>query len=142
MLKIKKILFFWLALLLLIIGAALLPVRPVIVKNKIILVEIARTPQQSARGLQGRKSLGKDSGMLFIFQQERYVKFWMKDTSIPLSIAFIDRKKTIVDIQQMEPLQTAVQYPSAEKSKYALEMNSGWFKNNNIAAGDRMFFWP
>ncbi|MCP4650536.1 MAG: DUF192 domain-containing protein [PVC group bacterium] len=116
------------------------PIQPIIAKNKIIFVEIVTTPQQRAKGLKGRARLGEDRGMLFIFEKEKHVSFWMKDTIIPLSIAFLNEDKVIVDIQQMEPLQTDIRYKAAKKSKYALEMNVGWFDENNIQIGDKIVF--
>jgi len=106
-----------------------------IIKGKKIWVQVARTEDQKSRGLMFREKLGKDEGMLFIYDQEGILSFWMKNTPIPLSIAFIDGKGRIVDIQDMEPfsLQTHV---SAFPARYALEMNQGWFQKNGIKVGD------
>ncbi len=117
------------------------PWRPIIIKHKLILVELARTPAQREKGLKGRRHLSRDQGMLFIFKKEKYLEFWMKDTLIALSIAYVDKQKTIIDIQKMESLQADVLYPSAKKSKYALEMNLGWFEKNGIGVGDKLLFW-
>jgi uncharacterized membrane protein (UPF0127 family) len=104
-------------------------------KEKIIRVEVARTEREKGKGLMFRESLGKDEGMLFIYDREETLSFWMKNTRIPLSIAFIDQQGEIVDIQDMEPfnLRTRV---SARPAQYALEMNQGWFKKNGIGVGD------
>lgn len=104
-------------------------------KEKIIRVEVARTEREKAKGLMFRESLGKDEGMLFIYDREEMLSFWMKNTRIPLSIAFIDQQGRIVDIQDMEPfsLRTRV---SARPAQYALEVNQGWFKKNGIDVGD------
>lgn len=105
------------------------------VKGRKIRVEVARTEEEKARGLMFREALGKDDGMLFVYDREEALAFWMKNTPIPLSIAFIDKKGKIVDIQDMEPfsLQTHV---SALPARYALEMNQGWFRRNGIGFGD------
>ena len=116
------------------------PVRLLIVANKAIIVEVARTPQQQQKGLQNRKSLGKDRGMLFIFKEESDHAFWMKDTYIPLDILCINENKIICDIQEMTPDQTDVKYHSAKCMKYALEVNAGWCKKNNIKIGDKVYF--
>ncbi|MBU4305582.1 MAG: DUF192 domain-containing protein [Candidatus Omnitrophica bacterium] len=118
-----------------------LPLRPMLLNGKFMVIETARTPQQRSRGLQGRSYLDKQRGMLFVFPEEAMPQFWMKDTFIPLEIAFIDKQKRIVDIQEMIPLRTDMIYSPSKKVCYALEMNSGWFKANNVKVGDRIFFW-
>jgi len=104
-------------------------------KGKKLRVQVARTEAEKAKGLMFRESLGKDEGMLFIYDREEMLSFWMKNTRIPLSIAFIDQQGRIVDIQDMEPfsLRTRV---SARPAQYALEVNQGWFKKNGIDVGD------
>jgi hypothetical protein len=141
-LKNKKVLFFLILLIpIIFIALASVALQPVIVKDRLIFVEVARTPAQRAKGLQGRMYLAENRGMLFVFPQEIYPQFWMKETIIPLSIAFINKQKTIIEIQQMEPLQTRVRYVPGKPSKYALEMNKGWFAKNGISAGDKLLFW-
>ena len=112
----------------------------IMVKDKLVLVEIAQTPQQRIKGLQGRMSLDKDQGMLFIFEKEGHPRFWMKDTLIPLDIAFIDSENIIVDIQSMQPKRDDVFYLPAKKAISALEMNLGWFEDNGISVGDKIKF--
>ena len=82
-----------------------------------------------------RKNLAPDGGMLFVFKNPTKAGFYMKNTYIPLSIAFISRKGFILDIQDMRPLSEAVHRP---KSRYllALEVNKGWFKKHNIRKND------
>jgi uncharacterized membrane protein (UPF0127 family) len=116
-----------------------LPKIPLYMKEKEIRVEVARTPEERAVGLMWRKHLGKDEGMLFIFEEERYHSFWMKDTLIPLSIAFIDREGRIVKITDMKPLTLTSHLPS-QPVLYALEMNQGWFTKNGIKIGDLVRF--
>ncbi len=112
---------------------------PIYLKNKEIRVEVAKTPEERARGLMGRKLLGKDEGMLFIFEKEDYHGFWMKDTYIPLSIAFIDREGRIVKIADMRPLSLETHDPP-RPILYALEMKKGWFSANGFKAGDILRF--
>ncbi len=73
--------------------------------------------------------------MLFVFNHEQYLNFWMKDTHVPLSIAYIGENGTIVDIQDMRPLDTSVTYPRDIRARYALEVNRGWFAENGVGAG-------
>src|SRR5215203_7432784 len=82
-----------------------------------------------------REALAEDAGMLFIFDQEQPLSFWMKDTLIPLSIAYIDGSGTIVDIQDMQPLDETL-HPSATPARYALEVNQGFFGERGVTVGD------
>ena len=101
-----------------------------------ILVEIADTPAERETGLMGRSALAADSGMLFVFDQDQPLSFWMKDTLIPLSIAFINSKGIIVDIQDMQPLDETPHH-SVAPAKYALEVNQGFFAAQGIQVGDQ-----
>ncbi len=85
-----------------------------------------------------RKELAKDSGMLFVFDKVKKVGFWMKNTYIPLSIAFIDISNRIFQIDNMWPLDEKNIHYSIKPVKYALEVNLDWFKNNNIKVGDKI----
>jgi uncharacterized membrane protein (UPF0127 family) len=100
-------------------------------------VEIAATDAERERGLMGRAALAEDAGMLFVFDQEQQLSFWMKDTLIPLSIAYIDGGGHIVDIQGMQPLDETP-HPSAGPARYALEVNQGFFAARGIQVGDRV----
>ena len=112
---------------------------PVYLKNQEIWVEVPKTPQEKAQGLMGRKQLGENEGMLFIFETEDYHSFWMKNTLIPLSIAFIDREGRILRIVDMEPL-SLESHPPPRPILYALEMKKGWFSTNGIKMGDVLRF--
>lgn len=98
-------------------------------------VELARTPQERARGLMFRESLAPDSGMLFIFETEGRHPFWMKNTPLPLSIAFLSRDMRVVDLLELQPYDET---PRAPKSPalYAVEANRGWFREHGIGLGD------
>jgi len=112
---------------------------PLYIKGREIRVEVAKTPEERAQGLMWRKHLGRDEGMLFIFEKEDYHGFWMKDTLIPLSIAFIDKEGRIVKITEMKPLAFESHTPP-KPILYALEMNKGWFSANGIKVGDFIRF--
>jgi len=112
---------------------------PLYIDNKEIWVEVAKTPEERSHGLMGRKHLDKDEGMFFIFEEEDYHGFWMKDTFIPLSIAFIDRDGRIVKITDMNP-QTLVSHLPPKPIFFALEMNKGWFSYHGIKVGDVVRF--
>jgi uncharacterized membrane protein (UPF0127 family) len=103
-----------------------------------VRVEIADTDAERARGLMGRTALAEDRGMLFVYPDEEVRSFWMKDTLIPLSIAFIDSEGRIVDIKDMKPLDDdPPHYVSAEPARYALEVNQGFFEEHGVKVGDR-----
>lgn len=115
-----------------------MPTAVVSINGKDLVVELAFTPDTRSCGLSNRFSLGKDNGMLFIFSGARERTFWMKDTHIPLSIAFIDDTGKIVTIHHMEAAQTHTTYPSFKSVRYALEVNQGWFILHNINIGDKV----
>ena len=98
-------------------------------------VEIADTDAERQRGLMGRTSLGQDRGMLFVFDSEQTLSFWMKNTLIPLSVAYINSKGRIIDIQDMQPLDET-SHPAAEPAQYALEVNQGYFAERGVEVGD------
>lgn len=108
-----------------------------------IKVELAQSPEQQQKGLMYRESLEADKGMLFIFPAEEKLSFWMKNTYIDLSIAYIGKNLKIVDIQEMKattPLETGTppSYPSKKPAMYALEMPKHWFKKSNIKVGQSL----
>jgi uncharacterized membrane protein (UPF0127 family) len=95
-------------------------------------VEVVRTRVEREKGLMHRTSLGKDEGMLFVFPEEKIQSFWMKNTLIPLDVAFFDSQGFLVDIQRMEPDDGERIYTSAVPALYALEMNAGWFAEKDL----------
>ncbi len=103
-------------------------------------IEIVQDPDARAQGLMHRKELPENQGMLFVFETTRILSFWMRNTFIPLDIAFIDNSGKIVDIQMMEPLDESKQYTSSAPALYALEVNAGWFKKNGIKIGSDVQF--
>ena len=104
-----------------------------------VRVEVADDLAEQARGLMNRTTLGENRGMLFVYPQERELSFWMKNTLIPLSIAFIDSESRIIDIQDMKPLDDKLpHYVSAEPAQYALEVNQGFFDERDVRVGDRV----
>jgi uncharacterized membrane protein (UPF0127 family) len=103
-----------------------------------VRVEIADDASERERGLMERTELGENRGMLFVFEEQHKLSFWMKDTRIPLSIAYIDSEGRIVDIQDMKPFDDELpNYISAEPARYALEVNRGFFEERGVEVGDR-----
>jgi len=102
-----------------------------------VQVEIANTPELRERGLMFRQHLPKNHGMYFIFEEEQHLSFYMRDTRIPLSIAFIASDGIIESIKDMIPLDER-SVSSAGPARFALEVNRGWFDENGIRPGDRV----
>ncbi len=119
----------------------LIPLRPLFINHKLLLVEVCRTRLQRERGLQDRRYLPDNRGMLFVFHRPRILRFWMKDTYIPLDIAFLNKKKEIIDIQRMLPDQGREIHSSAGMAEYALEVNAGWFEKHGVKVRDKVYFW-
>jgi uncharacterized membrane protein (UPF0127 family) len=101
---------------------------------KKLKIELADTPSKRELGLMGRKKLAQNNGMLFKFPESNVLSFWMKNTYIPLDIAFIDEKGTITQIESMAPLSTR-SIRSNKPCKYALEVNKNWFRENDVDIG-------
>ena len=109
-------------------------------------VEMATTPRQKEHGLMGRTSLNINQGMLFVFQPEQPLSFWMKNTLIQLSIGFFRENKTLIEMKDMEPTHGPVRdellprYVSSEPATYALEVPKGWFSEHKIKPGMKFRF--
>ena len=104
-------------------------------------VEVAADDAQRERGLMFRKSLPREEGMLFVFDDPGYYAMWMKNTLIPLSVAFVDRHGVILNIADMEP-RTLDTHLAAGPALYAIETNKGWFAAHRIQAGDKVTGLP
>ncbi|MCB1173709.1 MAG: DUF192 domain-containing protein [Leptospiraceae bacterium] len=104
-------------------------------------VEVAATAKDRNRGLMFRESLPENQGMLFVWPQAEYRNFWMKNTRIPLDIAFFDDQGFLINTHAMQPdPQTGeyADYPSAEPARYAVEVNQGWLANHSIRKFDQL----
>ncbi|MCC6274990.1 MAG: DUF192 domain-containing protein [Leptospiraceae bacterium] len=102
------------------------------VDGHLLQVEIADTDAKRRIGLMHRKTLKENEGMLFVFPRADYLSFWMKNTYIPLSIAYFNEDRRLTDILDMKPNQIKEFYNASEKAIYALEVNQGWFQKKGI----------
>lgn len=114
-----------------------------LLNNIKLVAEIADTDDKRNRGLMFRQSLPENQGMLFVFDREQVLHFWMKNTFIPLSIGFFDKKGQLLEVIDMEPVKSILQaevprYQSRRRSALALEMNQGWFKKHKIPLGAQL----
>jgi uncharacterized membrane protein (UPF0127 family) len=103
----------------------------------LIHAEVAQTPEQRAIGLMHRKTMPAGDGMLFVFEEAGQQCFWMKNTLLPLSIAFIADDGSIVNITDMQPL-SLDSHCSAKPVRFVLEMNQGWFAKRGVKAGTKL----
>lgn len=142
--------FFIVAVLVLTLGCAKAQVDPTASSNQVSFdsislkigdkhyeVEYAKTFEQRAQGLMFRKTLCEDCGMFFKFSSPKYAGMWMKNTFVPLDVAFIDRNGVITDIKPLTP-HSLESVGSSKEVLYALEMNQGWFAGNGIHVGDQV----
>lgn len=114
-------------------------------RRYLLEVEVADTPLRRARGLMFRKRLGEDEGMVFLFPAPTTDGFWMKNTLIPLSIAFFDQDGTILRVLDMEPCRAdpCPVYRPGVVYQGALEVNRGWFARRGLTPGARVSpVWP
>ena len=120
------------------------PQQPVVQLNAgmhLIRAEVVSDYATRGQGLMHRKSLAQNAGMLFIFDEASVHCMWMKNTLIPLSVAFIDDTGAIVNIADMEP-HSEVSHCAAQPVRYALEMNRGWFAARGVKPGTRLGGMP
>ena len=104
-------------------------------------VEIANTPKARAQGLMGRERMNENAGMLFVYEDDARRFFWMKNTRIPLSLAFIDSSGEVLEIIHLQPHKPGTRIPSyrsRQKVRRVLEVNQGWFLRNGFGLGARV----
>lgn len=114
-----------------------LPTIQLQIANKILTAEVAASGQERYMGLSFRPSLAKDEGMLFVYPAEENLIFTMRNTLIPLSIAFISKDLVINEIHHMN-VGPGQRFPAKQKAQFALEVNQGWFAANDISVGDQI----
>ena len=102
---------------------------------KEIVAELAISPIQVETGMMHRTEMGENEGMLFVFAQPHRASFWMRNTKIPLSGAYIDSEGTILEIHDMKPLDETPIPAGTDQVRYVLEMKQGWFERNKIGVG-------
>jgi uncharacterized protein len=114
-----------------------LPVLQLNAGMHLIRAEVAADFASRAQGLMYRSSMPSNAGMLFIFDEAATHCMWMKNTLLPLSVAFLDEKGTVINIEDMKP-QTEDSHCARRPARYALEMNGGWFAARGIKPGSRI----
>ena len=119
-----------------------LPVATLTIGQTSIKAEVADDDAERSSGLMFRESLAPDSGMLFVMPSVAPASFWMKNTLIPLSVAFIDGNGTILEIHDMQPKSEKIIKSTFTRIAYALEMQQGWFGKKNIWPGEKVTGLP
>jgi uncharacterized protein len=114
---------------------AKLPTLNLSAGGQTIKAEIVANDATRQKGLMFRTQMGKNDGMLFVFPELGYHAMWMRNTLIPLSVAYMDDSGKILSIHEMQP-QSDTTHQSAGPARYALEMNANWFSTHKVAAGD------
>lgn len=102
--------------------------------------EIAATEAEREHGLMFRRDLPDDRGMIFVFETPHQASFWMKNTPLPLSIAFLDEDKKVLNVDEMAPYDEEHFHASKGNAAYAIEANANWFEKHGIKAGDVAVF--
>ena len=113
---------------------------PVKIGESKVYAEVADNMIERQRGLMWRKEMADERGMLFVFDEDEVRSFWMKNTLLPLSIAYLNKDRKILNILKMAPNNSTLHYRSAGPARYALEVNQGWFEKRGIGAGDVVEF--
>jgi len=117
------------------------PPVQIVVGGATVVAEIAETRAERAMGLMGRAALATDHGMLFVYPDSAPRSFWMKNTPLPLSIAFLDATGRVVHMADMKPMSTE-KVESVHPAMYALEMERGWFVAHQVQVGQRVAGLP
>jgi uncharacterized membrane protein (UPF0127 family) len=115
-----------------------LPETAIPVNDTLLDLEIAADHTARACGLAYRESLPADRGMLFVMAEPTEFVLWMRDTKMPLSIAFLDEQGRILNIQDAQPAQRRERYSSPADTRYAIEVNRGWFERHQVEVGDTL----
>lgn len=107
------------------------------IQDQQLVVEVALSPEQRSRGLMNRQALPANAGMLFILDPQPRQCFWMRNTYIPLTLAFLDENFTLLQLSDMQPLSDEL-HCADQPSSFALEVNQGWFEQHNVVVGEQL----
>ena len=112
-----------------------LPTRKLFLGKEVIAAELALTPVQMGTGMMFRTSMAEEDGMLFVFPRPHRAAFYMKNTLVPLTAAYIDPEGTILELHDLQPKEETPVDATSDNIQFVLEMNQGWFKRHNISTG-------
>jgi uncharacterized membrane protein (UPF0127 family) len=120
-----------------VLAASSMPIIPLTLGSGSLEVEVASDQSQRAQGLMYRTAMASNQGMLFVYPAPAYFCMWMKNTMIPLSVAFIDAQGRVINIAEMKP-QTQTNHCTERNATYALEVNQGWFAKHGVQSGTQI----
>jgi uncharacterized membrane protein (UPF0127 family) len=109
----------------------------IVIGGQSFRVEVARTAEQKQQGLMNRKSLGEREGMIFVYESDQHLAFWMKNTTIPLTLVFLSKDGQIIQIERLKPL-SLKSVVSERAVRYALELPAGVLEELGVEVGDRV----
>jgi hypothetical protein len=111
---------------------------PIKIGDQVVKMQIAALPPEQERGLMFRQAMGRDEGMLFVFTQPQAMAFWMRNTTLPLDIGYIDARGVLREIYPMYPRDERSVSSRSRELQFALEMNQGWFKEHGVKPGAQL----
>lgn len=111
---------------------------PIKIGDQVVKMQIAALPAEQQRGLMFRKAMGRDEGMLFVFASAQPMAFWMRNTTLPLDIGYIDSNGVLREIYPLYPLDERSVSSRGRDMQFALEMNQGWFKDRGVKPGAKL----
>jgi len=114
---------------------ARLPTMKLFIGKEAITAEIAITREQVQTGMMFRKSMPENEGMLFVFAVPHRASFYMRNTTVPLTAAYLDSEGTVQELHELQPLNEASVEAASDNIQFVLEMNQGWFKRHNVSPG-------
>lgn len=112
-----------------------LPVIPLFLSGKMVEAEVAMKPMELMTGMMFRKKMGENEGMLFVLPYPQRASFYMKNTPLPLQIAYVDVQGTILELHELKPFDEKPAPSAEENIQFVLEMNTGWFTRNQLSTG-------
>lgn len=112
-----------------------LPTMKLFIGAQEVIAEVAVTREQVGTGMMFRKSMPQNEAMLFVFARPHRASFYMRNTTVPLTAAYLDSEGTILELHDLQPLNEASVEAANDSIQFVLEMNQGWFKRNNIGPG-------
>ncbi|MBI4624333.1 MAG: DUF192 domain-containing protein [Verrucomicrobia bacterium] len=111
---------------------------PIKIGDKVVRLQLAVRPEEMERGLMDRRDLGRDDGMIFIYEKSQRMQFWMRNTPTPLDIGFFDQGGKLEEIYPLYPFDERTVSSRSEELRFAVEMNQGWYRDNGVKPGAQL----
>ena len=111
---------------------------PIRVGDRVVRMQLAVRMDEMQRGLMGRRDLGPEDGMIFVYERPQQLSFWMRNTPTPLDIGFFDREGRLIKVATMRAYDTDVTDSGSDRVRFALEMRAGWFSQQGMAEGAKL----